>query len=283
MKRAFFSVLFTLLLPLTFYAQTFYMSNDFKQFKLLSTKGITYLRSHDDSRNEAIEEALLKNWTATPFNVVDAKDPNLSSNTIVLTELRLTMTIEQDLITSTTTETILAMIKLGDLLGKDVSKYAVIGYICVNGFNQKEQYSENNQYMGFAITALNRCVEIIKREEITGEGLSFYKKLEDWINPKVAMLKGKTLLGVGETYDFIKTKALERVGIKYMQVSEAELAGMPQAARDTLCLLYFGFNSSTDVCIFDLKDNSLIYTHHYVNRHKEFDWRDVKRIIRYFN
>ena len=259
------------------------MSNDFKQFKLLSTKGITYLRSHDDSRNEAIEEALLKNWTATPFNVVDAKDPNLSSNTIVLTELRLTMTIEQDLITSTTTETILAMIKLGDLLGKDVSKYAVIGYICVNGFNQKEQYSENNQYMGFAITALNRCVEIIKREEITGEGLSFYKKLEDWINPKVAMLKGKTLLGVGETYDFIKTKALEKAGIKYMQVSEEELAGMPQAARDTLCLLYFGFNSSTDVCIFDLKDNSLIYTHHYVNRHKEFDWRDVKRIIRYFN
>ena len=46
--------------------------------------------------------------------------------------------------TTVTTEKIIALIKLGDLMKKEVDKYSAIGYICIDGFNQKEDFKDNS-------------------------------------------------------------------------------------------------------------------------------------------
>ena len=276
------SLLVGLLLPISFYGQSIYKSYSSKEFKALAIKGITYLRGTDEVRNKTIEEAMAKHWTISEFKAVEANDNSVSSNTIVLIELTLTRTVEEGMLTTTSTEMILAMIKMGDLLKKEVGKYDAIGFICINGFNQKEKFSENNRYMGLAIGALTQCVEQIKRKKIMGKGLAFYKKLGEAINPSVAVLEGKTLLVVGDTYNYVQTKPLDKAGIKYRQITEKQFENLSQEQKEKSCLLYFGYNSYTDICIFDLKDNSLIYTYHYVNAHDSFDKKDVKKIVNYF-
>lgn len=282
MRNTAFVLLIGMVFTLPSYSQPFYKSYNSPEFKTLALKGITYVRVEDEARNKVVEEALNKYWTSTPFKVVDPKDESLTDKTILLTEMTLTRTQEYGMQTTITTEKIIALIKLGDLLKKEVDKYSAIGYICIDGFNQKEDYKDNNHFMGLTISALHKCVEKIKRKKITGGGMAFYKKLGASINTRVSMLKRKTLLVVGDTYDFVETKALDKAGIKYKQITEEYLADMSQEQRDKSCLLYFGYNSYTDVIIIDLKDNSLIYTYHYVGAHPAFDKKDVKKIVSYF-
>ncbi|MBL1279310.1 MAG: hypothetical protein COA33_003520 [Fluviicola sp.] len=265
-------IIFTIICT-TAIGQVFYKSAGKKDFKLLMDNGVTYIKTGDPVKDGYYIDAIEKYWKVTKVRIFDPLDEDneekLSNDDIVFYNASLSGSGD-----------IFCLIKLDFLIKKTVSKYATIGYITINGFSQTSKNLSETLFIDQLIIGLNSTVDVISEDNIKGGGVGLYSKIFAKTLPKVKSLKDKTLLIIGNTKNYISTKALEKNGIKYKEISIEEYEELYQDDLTGYCLFYFAYNTYTEVAIYDLENNELIYTRHFASAKLKLTLVDIAKIAR---
>ncbi|NVK66808.1 MAG: hypothetical protein HWE22_19605 [Flavobacteriales bacterium] len=265
--KLFICVLAALCVHSTF-GQSFYKSSNKEEFKSLMENGLFFIKTDDSARNEAFITALNENWDITEVTIIDPSDESvkLSGDEIFL--------IEGNFYDDG--GNVLGLLPFNLLESGEISKYSMIGFIATNGYDQEEDKTTMFQYLDLTISGLNNVVKVIKDNEIKKIGIALYKGIYKALLPESKALKGRTLLIVGETIDYVSKDALAMEDIKFKEVSVEGYARMKEAGElDKYCLLYFAFNTFTEISIYDLKNNDLIYSRHFANGKRKLLRSDI--------
>lgn len=262
-----------LFIGLQSFSQVFYKSFKHPHFQKLATDGITYLLSGDEEKDKRYITALENNWKVSPVKIVDPKEDisSLSKEDIVLIEAK----IDER-------EEVLVAVRVEYLLKNSFSKYSSVAYFCKDGFNQKSDSVTFDLFLDQFIGGLNDVVSTIQKNQIKGKGTKLYKSIAKAYQPRGKDLLKKTLLIVDDTKERISLTALDENGIKYKLVSTEEYISLieDEVDRETYALFYFAYNSYSEISIFDLADNSLIYSRHYANAKNRFGSIDINGLLK---
>lgn len=166
------------------------------------------------------------------------------------------------------------------LTRNEISKYAVIGYISLNGFDQTVSDESKRIFINQTIAGLNDVVDVIQKDQIKGNGVSLYSGISKAILPKSKLFKDKTLLVVGNTKDYVNFGSIEKKGVKYEVMTLEQFNEIEEDDLSKYCLLYFGYNSYTDISIYDLESNSLIYTKHFTGAKPKLMGSDFSQLLK---
>lgn len=254
----------------TIFSQVLYKNAANQEFKNMLANGLTYIPTGNAHTDSCYINAFEENWNISKFevyNTLDAETKKIPANQIVAIEAKINET-----------ETILALINFGAIMKNEISKYATIGYICVNGFNQLADKESKSMFINQAVIGINDALKTVKDNSIRKMGVGLYKEIYESILPKAIVLKSKTLLIVGNTKKYVDLKALKKNGISYKLVSFEEYTSMEKEDLSTYCLMYFAYNSYTEISIFDLGSKELIYTRHFASAKAKFEAKDMKKI-----
>lgn len=263
-------VLFLFAINITF-CQVFYKGTDEKDFKEMLKNGVAFIPSGFGKTDAAFISALQDNWKVSSFKVLDLKETELMPNQIVLT------------LSVVGAESSLSLINSSYLMDKNgnrrgASKYDTIGYICVNGFNQTANQFSMIDFSQQIIKGLNDALQTIKDNDIRKSGVGLYKTLYNKTLSKAKVLQSKTLLIIGGTQEYVDLKALTKHGINYKLISSDNFEEMEKKELSNYCLMYFAYNSYTEISIYDLENNDLIYTRHFASAKREFSSGDISDI-----
>lgn len=240
----------------TSFGQTFNRTFFKPDFQNLMDNGVFYLKTGDSLRDAVFISALNENWDVTEVNVYDPNEEgaeSLTGDEIFFVEANFRYEYRD----------VLGLIPLKFLGKRNESKPYMIGFIATNGFDQKRDSITKMKYLDLIISGLNDIVEVIKDDQIKKVGVAMYKKIDLAIQSRSRVLAKKTLLIVGKTERFIDEAALIIANIKFKKVTIAEYDNMEADELSKYCLLYYGYNFYTEIAIYDLEDNQLIYTRHY--------------------
>lgn len=265
--RLFICVITVLIVNSTF-GQSFYKSSSKDEFNSLVENGLFFLKTDDSLRNEAFITALNENWDITKVTIIDPSEASvkLKGNEIFLVEANF-----QD-----NGGKVLGLLPFYFLKKDEISKYSMIGFIATNGYDQKNEETTLLQYLDLTISGLNDVVKVIKNNEIRKIGVGLYKSIYKALLPESKALAGRTLLIIGETIDYVSKEALVKEEIEFKEVSVDEFARMKEAGElEEYCLLYFAYNSFTEISIYDLKNNDLIYSRHFANGKSKLSGSDI--------
>ncbi len=258
------------------FGQVFYKAANDRDFKEMIKNGVTYMPSGNSNTDNAYIYALRQNWKATDLKIFDSEKPELFTGGIVITEAYIDGS-----------ERVLSIVNFGYFQNKDknrlsrpLSKYVTIGYILINGFNLSADEEAMIAFSEQTIRGLNDGVEIIKNNNIKKNGVSLYKEIHDEILPRAKVLQTKTLLIADVMERYIDLKALTKKGIKYKVISHKEYASLKKDELSNYCLMYFARNSYTEISIYDLENNDLIYTRHFASAKYSFSSSDISKIAK---
>lgn len=267
MKNTF--VLFCLFVATIINGQVFYQGNSDKDFKLLVANGITFVPSGTSEMSKALAEAFTLNWKSTTVRVFDPETMTLAPDDIIAVVSAMD-----------SGGTILALVKYSHVLKNDgrMSKYKSIGYFSLNGFNQGDDEGSIVTFSHLAVKGMSEAVQTIKDNDITGSGQSLYRRLHNSILPKAEALKSKTLLIVGNTENYVYFDGLKKKGINYKLITTEEFRKLTKEELAVYCLMYFAFNAYTEISIFDLENNELIFTRHYSSGKRSFGATEIGEI-----
>lgn len=252
----------------TAFGQSFYKASSKSEFKSLMDKGVYFLKTGDSLRDADFISAINENWDVTKVSVYDPADEG--SEKLTGKEI---FFIEANFLNDG--GSVLGLLPLGLLKSGSISKYSMIGFIATNGFDQTEDSITKMKYLDLTISGLNDVVKSIKDDEIKKIGVGLYKAIYKSVLPKSKALKNKTLLIVGETKDYVSESALVNSNIKFKKVSVAEYDGMEGDDLNEYCLLYFAYNSYTEISIYNLENNDLIFTRHFASGKRKLTSIDV--------
>ncbi|MCF6131938.1 hypothetical protein [Flavobacterium wongokense] len=249
-------------------AQVFYQGNSDKDFKKLAKNGLSFVINSNSQTTKAYLNAFNDYWKVTNYNAVNLSTDQLTDDDIIATD------------SSMDGDRIFAIIRYGELKkwSGAVSKYRCIGYFVLDGFNQTSDSEAAELFIGLAVKGMNDAVQTMKDNDITGTGQSLYRRLHNSITPKSIALKGKTLIILDGTKKYIELNDLKRKGINYKLMSTEEFTNLKEEELKDYCLMYFAYNSYTEISIFDLADNSLIYTRHYSSAKSKFGSTEISEI-----
>lgn len=276
MKKNTLVLLFILSIT-SLYAQIFHKGNTDSEFINLKSSGITYIKTGDEVFDGAVLQALKEYWKVTPFKVKEKNAPFNDDDVVLFSAILSTYNGY-----NTFKENVMGVVTGSYIKQDKFTKMNTIGFISMNGFNQKQSTKDIKAYIGYVIRGLNDCILTIKTNNVVGSGLPFYRGVSNSINPSVKGLKTKTLLIVGETKELVKIKDLNKSGIKYKMITEQEFQEMSKVELAKYYLLYFGVNSYTVVSIYEASTKKIVFTHYYMSAHALFDSKDTKRILKQF-
>ena len=248
------------------YTQVFYQDYDSRSFQNLLKNGVTYVKTGNEAKDAAYEKALENYWSVTDYTIHDpetateelTKDNVIIANGVITTTFEYGDPIKNDMV---------YLIELA--YGKSYSKYKSIGYMSFGGFNQLQDSTAKATFLGYVIKGLNDGVAAINKGQIKGKGAGFYKKVSKEILTKCASLKGKTFLLIDETESRINQSVLTDVGIPFKKITTAEFIELSKGDLSDYALFYFARYIYTDASIFNLEDNSLVYSFHFITGEKE--------------
>jgi hypothetical protein len=252
----------------TIYSQVIYKNAKSKDFISLLDNGILFMPTGKKEIDESYINALKENWKISKFSVYDTdENEEIALNQIVVFEAKINET-----------ESVLALINFESILKGNVSKYACLGYICLNGFNQLSDDITKKTFANQSIIGIHDALLTVNNGNITKGGVGLFKEIFKMTLPKAKELKDKTLLIIDETKSYIDLNALNRNGIRYKLISLDEFSSIDKEELSLYCLMYFAFNSYTEISIFDLENNELIYTQHFASSKFRFSSSDIKKI-----
>ena len=254
------------------FGQAFYKSSNKKEFENLMSNGLVYFPSSNNIIDSAYLAALKNNWDVTPVEVYDGSDNSVQNKTTI---------IEANVHSGP----VFSLVPVNSLMNEDstFSKYLTIGYFYRDGFTQSDSKEKKYDFIDLSIAALNDVVSVVNEQQISSLGAGLYKKIHKAILPKSKVLKEKTLLIIGWTKNFVSLSALEKHGIKYKLLTEAEYFDLDDDEKSTCCLMYFANRTFVDIAIFDLENNDLIYTKHFTSDKRKFNGSDIKRMVGAWN
>lgn len=254
--------------------QSFYRSYSKKEFKSLLEKGVFYLKTGDAVKDTAYLSAIDNNWDVTEVTIIDSLDElqEFSGKEVFFAEAK----FKED------KSSVLGLIQLNRLTKSKISKYSFLGFIVLNGYDQKEDAHSKMRYLDQTISGLNDVVKSIKDNKISKMGLGLYKSIYKSFLPKSKPLFSKTLLIIGETKDYVNISDLKKANIKFKQISVSEFEDLKKDDLSDYCLIYFAFNLFTEISIYNLENNDLIYTRHFMDYKDKFTSSDIATIKKYW-
>jgi hypothetical protein len=268
MKNQFIVILIFVFIKFSLFCQVIYSNVQSDGFKSLVENGIIYIPSGKTEIDEPYINSLEENWKFSKLSIYDSEaGEKISPNQIVVFEAKIN-----------DRESILALIPYSFILKESVSKYACLGYICLNGFNQSSDDLSKQNFLNQYVIGLNDAFVAIKTNNISKFGVPLYKELYNYFLPKSKVLKNKTLLIVDNTKSYIDLNALKKNGINYKLITLDEFALIDKEDLSSFCLMYFAYNSFTEISIFDLEKNELIYSKHFASAKLKFSGSDIKKI-----
>ena len=114
-------------------------------------------------------------------------------------------------------------------------------------------------FLNQLISGFNEIVSVAIAKKIKKIGAGLYKDVNQTIIGRSSVLKDKTLLIVKSTEQNVIPKAIEEANIKYKIVSEKEYVNLMSEDATAYCLLYFSLGEYSDIAIYDLEEDHLIY------------------------
>jgi hypothetical protein len=219
-------------------------------------------------------ESLKRVWKSTDYRIYDPKDTTdqLVSSDIVLTEL----TLKNDY---GTLSKFICLVKVENL--KRFTKNKTFGVLNNTGFNDKYSKSTTKLFIDQLLGSLDNIITTVEENKLSKFAKGFNIEICNSLLPRSKVLKEKTLIILDDKIDNISTKELERSGIKYKEMSTRKYKEMIESEADMsdYCLFYFDLKTVTDVSIFDLEDNSLIFSRHYSFSKGSFSAKDIKLMV----
>lgn len=274
------SILFLIvILSYSVQGQSFYKSFIKPEFKSLLEKGVFFIETGDAEKDAAYISAVEDNWDVTDFTILNSIDETekFSGEEVFLTESVLTTKTEY----TSKKSSIIGLSQLKYLRkSSGVSKYTLIGFIAIDGYDQQEDAESKMRYLNQSISGLNDVVKSIKDNRISKIGLGLYKSIYKSFLKKSKPLQSKTLLIVGDTKKYVNLSALEKADIKYKLVSISEYEKLKEQDLSNFCLMYFAYNAFTEISIYNLENNDLIYTSHFINGKDKFSKSDISKMKR---
>lgn len=283
---------FTIFLNVTAFSQIFYKSFNSQEFQDLQANGVTYIKTGNEL-DAKFEECLMKYWKSTKVRVIDPKkeEYKLNDHDVIISENIIITKSSHDVgpssyVDASYPEDLLCIYSASILNRKEkISKYNILGYVALDGYNQGADPASVNFYLPFSISGLSNCVEKVIQQKIAGIAPFFNETIADAINVNAVKLKSKTLLIVDNTIGYVNTADLDKNGIKYHFIEREEIAkSIKDYETSGYCLLFFTHKSFIDISIYDMLDKSLMYTWYYHTGNaaaKKFDKKDIKKINSY--
>jgi hypothetical protein len=245
----------TLLLANLSFGQVIYKASNNGAFKNMIKNGITYVLTGDQQLDTIMKQALAESWKVSPVNIIESGSfKSLKNTDIVVTYGQSEgnnsiIFVEYAEIRKTTTR----------------SKYAVIGYVVLAGFDNNSFWQlDNPLYFNQAVKMFNDVALCVDKYNLTGK----YKKLSNGIGKKLhaefanEKVKSKTVLIISETKDHIKLDNFKKNGVNYKLVSYEEYQEILDSdEKEQYLLFYLGIESVyTEVSFIDLSNGQLVYT-----------------------
>ncbi|MFT6245859.1 MAG: hypothetical protein ACJA0U_003409 [Salibacteraceae bacterium] len=248
--------------------QAIYKSYDKPTFKGLLEKGLTFIATGDSIADSVYFSTMKKNWNATPVEFKEATDTaKVKVAQFSIVEVRLE---------SNKVYTLIDVRWVA--ISSGFSKYSCVGYLHANGFSQSTSEDNKSLYFDLVVSSFNKIVSEIDDNKISKMGTGLYKKIHKTILPDSKVLKKKTLLIIGKTKERIDLEALKEAKIKYELMTESEYSELEEEDKSKYCLMYFAMNSFTDIAMFNLENNELIYSRHFASVKKKFSSSDIKEM-----
>lgn len=272
MKRISATLLLFLFTHVSF-SQIVYQGYFQHSFQKLLKDGFTYMKSGNAENDEIYLKAIEENWTLSDFKVYDAKNPafNIADDDIVLLEAKIN-----------NEELIVAWIEYKYIKSGSTSKKAAIGYMGVNGFNQKTDLNSKKTFLPLVIAGFHDMIVTMKKNQIGGSSTALYNRIYKTILPKSRALRKKTLLIIDDTQSYVSQEALNEAKIKFKLISTADYKAMSKAELAQYCLMYFASNTFTEMTIMDLEDNSLVFSRQFMGSNTEFGKKELKNVVKQF-
>ena len=253
------------------FAQVVYSNSEDPKFIAMLKNGVTFIPSSNQERSAAIYAALEKNWKVSSLRIYNS-DVELQADDIVIMET----TFSVFTTTNRISDDMLIWVRFGDL-SKDQNPI-VVGRISTNGFTNDSKDPTLTAFWDLAISGVNDVVQVIKNENLVKKKSKISAEVSNKILPKAKVLETKTLLIHYGIEQYVNTKALESNKIRYKVINSETFNELAEAERSQSCLLYYSKNVYTEVSIFDLSNNSLIYTKRFLNAKRQFTLTDILEI-----
>jgi hypothetical protein len=262
------------ILSCNLYGQSFYKSYSKPDFKSLLENGVYFLKTGDSIKDLGYISAIENNWEVTEVTILDSLDSSqeFSGQEIFFAEAKM----------AGDNSRILGLIQLNHIVKKEFSKYSFVGFIAFNGYDQKKASLSRLLYLDQTISGLNDIVQSIQDNEISKIGTGLYKSIYTSFLPKSKPLQSKTLLIIGNTKNYVNTSALKKAGIKFKLISPSEYETLKNDDLSDYCLMYFAYNTFTEISIYNLENNDLIYTRHFANGKAKFTSSDISAMKKFW-
>lgn len=269
------NTLITLLLSIcftSFYAQDFYKSVKDEDFQLLISKGVHYIKTDKPEIDEAYIDALEKYWKISSFEIHESGYIPKNSDIIFHTDKMNGHNGEDQII--------FLIIKNEILNKKRTEIYDAICGIVLNGFVKTYKPEVVPVFAPQTIIALNDGIALIHENNITKRGLGLPKDMNKLIKENSIALQKKKLLIVGDAINTANIKGLNASGINYERINlDSYIDLLEEGEMSDYCLYFCSENIQSDISIFDLGSNKMIYSKHFVNYRYEMGKQDFLDIV----
>lgn len=252
--------------------QTFYkgVSND--DYESLMKNGLNYVQTGDENTDALVENALKAHWKITPYKIIaKANAESLKGDDIQLVFLAnevFPIPLE------------LAIVSTESMQKKGFDLYGTIAIANITGFSAGVLSQENiNQFLPLLISAFNDMADKMNTHKIDKRGLPYFNQMNELYLPNAKALKTKTLLIIDSDKSNVNESELKKAGIKYSFMTTEEFTKIPTAEYGDYCVLYLNAGQFTDITIFNLEDQSIAYTKHYIKNVPKLDKDDIKLIL----
>lgn len=268
----YFSLLIFLVTAFQVISQTFYkgVSND--DYQNLMKNGLNYVQTGDETTDQLVENALKANWKVTPYKIVDkSNEKSMKPDDIQLVFLAndiFPVPLE------------LAIVSTESMQKKGFDLYGTIAIANITGFSAGTLSQENiHQFLPLLISAFNDMANKMNLNKIDKRGLPYFNQIHELYLPNAIALKTKTLLIIDSDKSNVNESELKKAGIKYSFMTLEEFKQIPTSDYADYCLLYFNSGQFSDVTIFNLDDQTIAYTKHYIKNIPKLDKEDIKSIL----
>lgn len=253
-------------------SQTFYKGVSNNDYQNLMKNGLNYVQTGDETTDELVENALKANWKVTPYKIIEKSDEkSMKPDDIQLVFLAndvFPVPLE------------LAIVSTESMQKKGFDLYGTIAIANITGFSAGTINQENiNQFLPFLISAFNDMANKMNAHKIDKRGLPYFNQIHELYLPNAVALKTKTLLIIDSDKSNVNEAELKKAGIKYSFMTIEEFKQIPLSDYADYCLLYLNASQFSDITIFNLENQTIAYTRHYIKYISKLDKEDIKSIL----
>ena len=262
-------------------AQVFNQGINQLEYKQLLERGITYIRTGNQLFDSCLIAGLETCWNITDVNIIERLERPEKNTTVLFVT---TKKPSREFFEDRRNQKVLVLYPASLYKFKgEVNMERTLGYMYFNGFY--ELLDEEHEYL-FAkmmIGSLNAGLKWISEHQLTDIGRQLNQSISESIIKESGTPLGNTLIIHREqTRNFVDISKIEKAGIRYRLVGQDEYYNLIRAGNKMHYVLYFSFNTFTELSIINIATGQIVYTKHFYEDYPELKPKELKEIAVYF-